>query len=173
LNPRNPEYLFHLSELCLANRDFKDALSILHQLEKNEDAAVASRAQHEIPKVENAMAVTARGGTVEVRSREGVLQRRGTPEPPPEEAAPAQVVTAAPTNFIKGKLTAVDCQSSPGATLTVVAGKATLSMHTANREKMILIGADKFSCDWKNQSVAVNYRASGSGSGEVVSLEIQ
>jgi hypothetical protein len=38
---------------------------------------------------------------------------------------------------------------------------------------MTLIGADKFPCDWKNQSVAVNYRASGGSSGEVISLEIQ
>lgn len=173
LNPRNPSYLFNLSQMCIVNRDFKDALSILHQLEKNENSAVARRAQQQIPEVENAMEVAASGGKVEVRSREGVLQRRAAPEPPAEEAVPVQVAAPDPTNFIKGKLTAVDCQAPPGATMTVVAGKATWSLHTANREKMILIGAEKFSCDWKNQSVAVNYRASGNGSGEVISLEIQ
>jgi len=172
LNPRNPDYLFHLSQLCLMNRDFKDALSILHQMEKNEDPAVALRAQQQIPEVENAMTVEANGGKVEVHSSEGALHRRSAPEPP-AEPAPVQVAAPAPTNFIKGKLTAIDCQDSPGATMTVVSGKATWSMHTANRDEMILIGADKFSCDWKNQSVAVNYRVSGSGSGEVISLELQ
>jgi len=84
-----------------------------------------------------------------------------------------QVTAPVPTNFIKGKLISVDCQGAPAASLTVVAGKVTWTMHTANRDKMILIGADTFSCDWKNQNVALNYRSGGSNSGELVSLEIQ
>jgi hypothetical protein len=36
-----------------------------------------------------------------------------------------------------------------------------------------LIGADEFSCDWKNKSVSVNYRERQDGDGDVVSLEVQ
>lgn len=172
LNPRNPGYLFNLSQFCLLNRDFKNALTILHRLEKSDDPAIASRAERAIPEVENAIKVASQGGTIEVRTQEG-LRRRDNAAAPPEEPAPIQVAAPAPSNFMKGKLITVDCAASPGATMTVVSGKATWSMHTANREKMILIGADKFSCDWSNQNVALNYRASGSSSGEVISLEIQ
>ena len=174
LNPRNPSYLFNLSQLCVLNRDFKDALSILQQLAKSEDPAIASRAQDAIPSVQNAIDISTRGGKVEVRSREEVLKTRTASEKVPGEPTPTPAaVPAGPTAFIKGRLTAVDCQASPGATITVVSGKATWIIHTANRDKMILIGADKFSCDWKNQNVAINYRSGGSNSGELVSLEIQ
>lgn len=173
LNPRNPAYLFNLAQLCALNRDFKNALSIFQQLEKSEDAEVASRARDAIPSIRSAMEVSASGGTVELRSRESVIERRSTSQAQVEPAKPAPVAVPIASNFIKGKLTAVDCQAAPGATFTVVAGKATWAMHTANRDKMILIGADKFSCDWKNQNVAVNYRATGDGAGEVISLEIQ
>jgi len=173
LNPRNPSYLFNLSQLCVLNRDFKDALSILQQLAKSEDPAIASRAQDAIPNVQNAIDISTRGGKVNVRSREEVLQPRTTKQSAPEGPAPVQVTAPVPTNFIKGKLISVDCQGAPAASLTVVAGKVTWTMHTANRDKMILIGADTFSCDWKNQNVALNYRSGGSNSGELVSLEIQ
>lgn len=102
-----------------------------------------------------------------------MLQRR-SPAPKQGEGPQPDVVTPpGPTNFMKGKLTAVDCSDGFGATLTVISSKATWTLHTRNREKMILIGADEFSCDWKNRDVAVNYRVLGSNSGEVISLEIQ
>jgi hypothetical protein len=46
-------------------------------------------------------------------------------------------------------------------------------MHIDDSKHVILIGADAFSCDWKNESVSVNYRERDDGEGEVVSLEIQ
>jgi len=36
-----------------------------------------------------------------------------------------------------------------------------------------VIGADTFSCDWKDQKVAVNYRQTGEGEGDLISLELQ
>ena len=173
LNPRNPAYLFNLSQLCSANRDFKDALSILKQLANNEDPSIAARAQAQIPSVQGAIDAMTRGERVEVSSGAAVLQRR-SPAPKQGEGPQPDVVTPpGPTNFMKGKLTAVDCSDGFGATLTVISSKATWTLHTRNREKMILIGADEFSCDWKNRDVAVNYRVLGSNSGEVISLEIQ
>ena len=38
---------------------------------------------------------------------------------------------------------------------------------------MILIGADQFSCDWKDTKVAVNYRKTGNDTGTLVSLELE
>jgi hypothetical protein len=38
---------------------------------------------------------------------------------------------------------------------------------------MVLIGADDFSCDWKDRRVTVNYKPGGSTDGDVVSLEVR
>ena len=45
-------------------------------------------------------------------------------------------------------------------------------MHISDSKHVIVIGADEFSCGWKNKSVSLNYRDRQDGEGEVVSLEI-
>jgi hypothetical protein len=44
---------------------------------------------------------------------------------------------------------------------------------TADYQKMALIGADQFSCQWHDRKVALNYRAMGVREGALVSLELQ
>jgi hypothetical protein len=46
-------------------------------------------------------------------------------------------------------------------------------MRIADSNKAIIIGADRISCDWINQKVAVNYNETGDSRGDVISLEIQ
>ena len=55
----------------------------------------------------------------------------------------------------------------------ILAGCTTWKMHVANTSKAVVIGADQFSCDWKSQRVAVNYRETGEGEADIISLEIQ
>lgn len=43
----------------------------------------------------------------------------------------------------------------------------------ADRNHLVLIGADNFSCSWSNQKVAINYRETNNGEANVISLEIQ
>jgi len=78
-----------------------------------------------------------------------------------------------PPKFPKGVVTVVDCSSSPAATLTVVSGKKSWKMQVADSAHVLLIGADQFSCSWKQQKVAINYRETGDTVGNVVSIEIQ
>jgi hypothetical protein len=91
----------------------------------------------------------------------------------PQNQEPETLTAPAPAQFLKGKLTAVDCSSPPGAVLTVAVGAKRWQMTAKNASHMILIGADTFSCDWKNRSVAVNYRETGDGQGDIISLELQ
>jgi len=42
-----------------------------------------------------------------------------------------------------------------------------------NSTRVIVIGADRFSCDWKNVRVAINYRDRSDGGGDVMSVELQ
>jgi hypothetical protein len=91
-----------------------------------------------------------------------------SPEPPPK----AQTNCSA-TKFIRGTLSSVDCSPPPLATLTVVSGAKTLRMNVADTNHLVLIGADKFSCDWKRQKVMLNCHETSGGEGNVVSLDIQ
>jgi hypothetical protein len=43
----------------------------------------------------------------------------------------------------------------------------------ADRNHVVLIGADQFSCSWTSQKVAVNYREGETGKATMISLEIQ
>jgi len=93
-------------------------------------------------------------------------------EPPP--AKPDK----RPIRFLKGTLVSVDCKQDSSAALLRVAvrgasGQKVWNMTTPDRDKLVLVGADTFSCDWSNQRVAVNYRAASENRGDLVSLEIQ
>ena len=91
-----------------------------------------------------------------------------------EPSAPARPhIDKRPVQFIKGKLASVDCSQTPAAVLTVIAGKKTLRFRSEDYKSITLIGADDFSCDWRNRAVAVNYKPGGKADGDVVSLEIQ
>ena len=61
----------------------------------------------------------------------------------------------------------------PAATLTVEAGGKTWKMLTADYQKTALIGADQFSCEWRDRKVAINYRAMGRDQGALVSMELK
>src|SRR5258708_5037976 len=85
-----------------------------------------------------------------------------------------------PVHFIKGKLAAVDCSIAPQALLRVVSAGRSFKLHIADTKHLVLLGADKFSCEWKNKNVALNYRehsndnnGDSDGDGDIVSLELQ
>src|SRR5215475_3931535 len=82
-------------------------------------------------------------------------------------------VAPVPAKFLKGQLVTVDCSTPPGAVLTVVAGGKTWKFHSADGGHMIVIGAQNLSCAWTNQKVAINYRETADGTGDIISLEIQ
>ena len=74
---------------------------------------------------------------------------------------------------MKGVLVSVDCSAAPAATLNISSGGKKWKMLAAQSKKLILIGADDFSCAWTNRKVSVNYRKSGDDQGNLVSLEFE
>jgi hypothetical protein len=66
----------------------------------------------------------------------------------------------------------VDCSNSPTAILTVHSEQGTLKLRTTDYKSLLLIGADDFSCDWRDRPVTANYKSSGGG-GDLVSLEMR
>jgi Tfp pilus assembly protein PilF len=171
ISPRNENYLFNLANLYLANRQPDQAIAILQSLRVTDNPQLASEVASVLAQVQQFKERTQ--AEAEDRSTAAELVTRSeAPEEPasvPADAAPH----SGPAKFLKGMLTNVDCSKPPLASLTVVSGAKTWKMKVADRNHVILIGADEFSCAWSKQKVALNYRETSEGEGNVVSLEIQ
>jgi hypothetical protein len=124
------------------------------------------------------------------RLAEEAAREHQTQEPKPSKP------DVRPVKFVKGKLVNVSCAGGGRAVLTVTAGAEntrvaslkkrgtpaapasapagkTVKLVVPDAKKVLLIGADEFSCAWRNQRVAINYHAGGELDGEVMSVELQ
>jgi tetratricopeptide (TPR) repeat protein len=176
LSPRDEHYQFNLASVYMANRKVDDAIAILNSLARSGNPEVAMHANQALSQAINFreqmkgfgspnQVLISENGQMSAGQEATVTIEEG-PEPTP---AP----TPAPPLFLKGRLVAVDCSAAPQAVLTVTAGSKSIQVHIRDSAHAVLIGADQFSCDWKNKNVAVNYRERPDGDGDMVSLEMQ
>jgi len=180
ISPRNENYLFNLANLYLANRQPDQAIAVLQSLRVTDNPKLASEVSVALAQARQFGQMTQAGagepGAGMVLLRKEKPEGEDDPEITAETSSEAPVrahVSAGAAKFINGTLTGVDCSTAPIATLTVVSGVKTWKMKVADRDHVILIGADEFSCDWNKKKVAVNYRETSAGQGDVISLEIQ
>ncbi|HSE48015.1 MAG TPA: tetratricopeptide repeat protein [Terriglobales bacterium] len=185
LSPREDHYRLNLAYIYLDARSYDDAGALLNYLKTSSDSSVVAQAEQSLARLEQMKAAPARTGRFEERSRpatydnpkwqkqpddNAAAQPNSDQEPPP----PTDIkIDQRPILWLKGKLSAVSCDPAGSATLTVTSQKKTVRLTTPNYKKLVLIGADAFSCTWSNVPVAVNYRESSPGAGDLVSLEIQ
>jgi hypothetical protein len=87
----------------------------------------------------------------------------------PAEAPPDK----RPLKFLKGSLVRVDCSQSPAAVLSIFNGTKVVKLRTENYSALVILGSEKFSCEWKHLQMSVNYKPGGKSDGDLVSLEIQ
>ena len=180
ISPRDVNYRLNLANLYLANRQPDRAIAVLQSLQAAGDPQLGPRVDAALAQAQQFQQMLQAGATV---SGPGMSQLHreisgdatnsaDTGKTSPEPPVKAQV-NSSPARFIRGTLANVDCSTPPLATLTVVSGAKTLKMKVADTNHLILIGTDQFSCTWVKQKVAVNYRETSEGEGNVVSLEIQ
>ena len=178
LSPRNVSYRFTLAQMYMGNRQPDQAVTVLETLRKSSDPAVVQRASEAIAQaqeVKSAMQSASVGGTLVRRdvtevSNSGAFRIERTSKP--DDPVPV-VANNLAVNFLKGTVDSVDCSSAPTATLTVLSGAKTWTMQVKDNKHVLVLGADEFSCSWKKQKVALNYRATGDTAGSVVSIEVQ
>lgn len=182
LSPRNERYRLNLAQLYMQARRWDEAGTLLKYLQTSPDPTVAQAAQQNLVTLEQVKQAPppsiAKQHSSPIPSTYDAPQWR--PKNPPgaddeqagQEAAPVKP-DHRPIQFAKGRLVSVACAASGAATLDVLVGKRTLRMTTPDHKKLVLINADRFSCDWKGVAVAVNYRANSAGAGELVSLEVE
>jgi len=178
LGPRSEQYQLRLAEAYVAARKWDEGSAILDRLQGSQEPQVAAAAKkdlHDLP----------------------YLKKYGIPpqeDSPPKQQAKAQEkddladedadtaveqlpatpkIDKRPILFLKGRLLSIDCSEAPKAVLLVAKGPRTLKLRTADYKALVVSGADKFSCDWKDVAVSVNYRAGTKGDGDLVSVEVQ
>jgi Flp pilus assembly protein TadD len=176
LSPRNEAYQINLANIYMANRKVNEAIALLRSLAGSGNPQVASQAHVALAQAENFKEQSKSfRPRIEVRSAENAGAGRdpaGIPGGKVEAEIQVEPPPSTPIRFIKGKLASVDCSAAPQALLSVVSGGRSLKMHIGDSKHVVLIGADEFSCDWKNKSVALNYRERQDGGGDVVSIEV-
>ena len=178
LNPRNERYLLNRAQLYMVDGKYDESIAALEELCKAHDHEIAEQAEKELSAVREIKRASLAGVPVDARlgtadaAAEFIRRERSDPHAA-GASVPAAEITQSPAEFIRGKLEAVDCSASPEAVLTVVSGAKTLELHARDDALVIVIGADKFSCEWTNQKVAVNYRETAEDCGEIISIELQ
>jgi tetratricopeptide (TPR) repeat protein len=183
LSPRNQEYLLHMARIHLEAKNWDAATALLDRLKDSRDQQVAAAAQQDLADLPTLKkyGVLPRRQTVAAKSSPAndAKANSATQESEGETEAVTRRAAAPPKPdhrkilFRRGKLVSVDCSRSPAAVLRVAVRTGMMKLRTEDYKSLILIGTDQFSCDWKNVSVAVNYRASGKAGGDLVSLEIR
>lgn len=181
LSPRNELYVLHLAEIYMGNKKWEAANSLLDRLKGSDNPQIASQARDLI-----SQAGAERKYGIALNST-GAVQSKLEPQKTPfdvldEDAAKREAAEnagqtnpndARSTKFAKGRLLAVDCSKSPAAILTVSSETGTLQLHTGDYRSLLLIGADDFSCDWRDRQVTVNYKPGKGPEGDLVSLEVR
>ena len=180
LSPRNEDYSFHLAEIYIASHKWDAATNLLQRLQSSANPQIASHAREVLEEAATERKYGIAGNT------NG--QPRFSPQKTPfdvleedaakREAAEKQEQTPTAsakgtTKYARGRLVAVDCSKAPVAVLTIHADSGNLRLRSADYRALLLIGADDFSCDWRDRQVTVNYKPLGGADGELVSLELR
>lgn len=172
IDPRNENYRFNLANIYLANRQPEKAIAVLKSLQKSSRPDIASRVAGALESIRQFQ---------ESGPSHFDLQSRQRAEDSPDSVHTAESSPPAndpstkwgPPIFVRGTISAVDCSAEPTAILTLSSGSKSVKLKIADKQHVILIGSDQFSCAWKNKKAAVNYRQDESGNTKVMSLELQ
>ncbi len=181
LSPRNESYVIHLAEIYIASKKWEAATSLLDRLKSSSNPQIAEQARDLLNQAgaqrKYGIAANTSGGAqpkfeaqkspFDVLEEEAAKRAAAENAPSPEASADKRS-----TKFVKGRLLAVDCSKAPAAVLTIRSDAGTLKLHTTDYKSLLLIGADDFSCEWRDQQITVNYKPSGTNAGDLVSLEI-
>jgi len=185
LSPRNELYIFHLAQIYVASKKWEPAQNLLERLKASSDPQIGALAKELLDRAANERrygiplgAGTAQTKLTPQKSPFDVLEedaaKRADAEKTGQSGGPGdQRLDKRPTKFFQGRLVDVDCSQAPAAILTVTAEGRSLKLRAADYKSLVLIGADDFSCDWKDRRVTVNYKPGGSTNGDVVSLEVR
>lgn len=181
LSPRNETYVFHQAQIYIAGKQWEAAQALLERLKTSSNPQIVAQAKERLEQVgtERKYGIPVGSGAtnsrlVEQKSPFDVLAedaaKRNATEQAAQSGGPGD---RRQSKFFKGRLVRVDCSPTPAAILTVTSGGVVLKLRAPDYKALLLVGADDFSCDWRDRSVTVNYKPGGMMDGDLVSLEIR
>ena len=180
LSPRDARYQIHLAEIYISGKKWEAAGALLDRLKTSDNPQIVAVAQDLTSHVGNQRKYgVAAGGPglpqpkyEEQKSPFDALEQEAEKREAAEKQ-PDSLPDARNTKFVKGRLVAVDCSMAPAAVLTVNSAAGTLKLRAADYKSLLLIGADDFSCEWRDRQVTANYKPRGPANGDLVSLEMR
>ena len=183
LAPRRHDYVLHLAQIYLEDKKWDQAEALLKQLKDDPEPEVAETAQHalrDLPTLRKygvppESDYAGQGSGSQTVYSSGDSDDSDSP-PPKEEPAPKPKIPKPDTRrvqFLKAKLLSVNCANPPAAILTISANGRNMRLRTEDYTNLAVVGADKFSCSWRNVPVAVNFKAGGKYEGDLVSIELR
>lgn len=182
LSPRNELYTYHLAQIYVASKKWEASQALLERLKGSSNPQIATMAAELLDRsaTERKYGIPLGTGAATQpklapqKSPFDVLEEDSAKREAAEKATPSTASDGKrPTKFVRGRLLTVDCSNAPSAVLTVSAAGDTLKLHATDYKSLVLIGADDFSCDWRDRQVTVNYNPVGAKDGELVSLEVR
>jgi len=180
LSPRNELYSYHLAQIYVDSKQWDAANALVDRLKASSNPEIAALAKDLSTK-----AGAERKYGINLNSPGNAPTKFEAQKTPfdvlDEDAAKREAADKNPsgtadkrvTRFVRGRLLAIDCSKSPQAILTVSSDAGTLKLRAADFRALLLIGADDFSCDWRDRQVTVNYKPAGGNDGDLVSLEMR
>ncbi len=181
LNPRDERYAYHLAQIYIADKKWEAAKTLLERLKTSNNAQLAAEAREKLDQLagERKYGIAMASGKTPQK-----LEPQKSPFDVLEQEAAKRAAAAQGTDsggpadkrapkFIKGRLVRVDCSQAPVAVVTVASEGALLKLRAPDYKSLLLIGADDFSCDWRDRAVTVNYKPGGVADGDLVSLEVR
>jgi hypothetical protein len=173
LSPRNEQYYFNMGLAFLALKKWDSGQSVFERLTTSGNPKIAAAARTQLQDLGNLKKYGVSASTPKRAYQASPFDELAQEAEKRAQAQQQNAPDTRPTQFVRGRLVSVDCSQAPSAVLHVASGSKTLKLRAADYKTLLTIGADEFSCDWRNREVNVNYKPGGTADGDVVSLEIR
>lgn len=182
LSPRSEQYLLDLAQINLAGKKWDDATALLERLKDSTNPKIAQTARKSLEDLPTLKKYGVLPQSASATPQAGATSPPETltdPEGSEENSGQGGAAAAEPAidrrkvQFVRGRLTKVDCSQGPAAILSVRTKSRTLKLRTVDYKSLLLVGADEFSCEWTDRAVIANYKAGGKADGDLVSIEVQ
>jgi tetratricopeptide (TPR) repeat protein len=179
LNPSLEIYQSNLARVYLQAQQWDDAQAVLARLELSSDPMIRENAQQNMAALEANKEMSARMARDREIRKDDITDPRWLPKPGSTGATSSTGSNDEPkidtrkVLYLYGRLQSVDCSAPPVAVLNIRSGQKLMKLRADNFKKLLVMGADEFSCDWRDKKVLVNYKPGGKSDGDLVTLEVQ
>ena len=177
LDPSAEIYQVNLAHLYIKAEKLDDAEAVLKRIQASSDPKIREGVQHDLAELK-----LTRDQVAEKKR----IKAMGVSDPTAAQwKLPADLNNQQPqedqgdkpdtrkTLYLTGELESVDCSRQPVAVLSVRKGARLMHLRTDDYTKLLVMGSDQFSCDWRNKKVLANYKPGGKSDGDLVTLEVQ